>query len=271
MVQDDNLMNNMFPVLFITIACGACSGFHALVSSGTSSKQLNRETDAKPVGYGAMLLEGMVAVISIVCVMILSKDSEMISKAPNFIYASGIGSFMELIGIPAVFGVSFGLMAFTTFVYDTLDVCTRLGRYIIQELTGWKDKKGIILGTALTAGVPVFFIFQTSGDVPAWKIFWNLFGASNQLLAALALVGVTIWLYHSKKNSKVFLVPLIPAIFMFVMSNWALISMIYEGWVQKKGNAAVPVVSFVLFVLSAWVAVETILSVIKDKKTAAAE
>lgn len=266
MVQDGNLLNNMFPMLFITIACGACSGFHALVSSGTSSKQLNKETDAKPVGYGAMLLEGMVAVVSIVCVMILAQDSEMISKAPNFIYASGIGSFMELIGIPAVFGVSFGLMAFTTFVYDTLDVCTRLGRYIIQELTGWKDNKGIVLGTALTAGVPVFFIFQTSGDVPAWKIFWNLFGASNQLLAALALVGITIWLYHTKKNSKMYLVTLIPAIFMFIMSNWALVIMIYNGWVLKSGNGAVPLVSFILFVLSVWVALETIISVMKDKK-----
>lgn len=266
MVQDGNLLNNMFPMLFITIACGACSGFHALVSSGTSSKQLNKETDAKPVGYGAMLLEGMVAVVSIVCVMILAQDSEMISKAPNFIYASGIGSFMELIGIPAVFGVSFGLMAFTTFVYDTLDVCTRLGRYIIQELTGWKDNKGIVLGTALTAGVPVFFIFQTSGDVPAWKIFWNLFGASNQLLAALALVGITIWLYHTKKKSKMYLVTLIPAIFMFIMSNWALVIMIYNGWVLKSGNGAVPLVSFILFVLSVWVALETIISVMKDKK-----
>lgn len=173
---DGNLQNNVFPILFITIACGACSGFHALVSSGTTSKQLYKETDVKPVGYGAMLLEGMVAVISIVCVMILATDSEMLTKAPNFIYASGIGSFMELIGIPAVFGISFGLMAFTTFVYDTLDVCTRLGRYIIEELTGWKDVKGKVLGTVLTAGVPIFFIFQTMTDangnvIPAWKTF----------------------------------------------------------------------------------------------------
>lgn len=266
---DGNMLNDMFPMLFITIACGACSGFHALVSSGTSSKQLNKETDAKAVGYGSMILEGMVAVVSIVCVMILASDSEMITKAPNFIYASGIGSFMELIGIPAVFGVSFGLMAFTTFVYDTLDVCTRLGRYIIQELTGWQDKKGIVLGTVLTAGVPVFFLFATSGDVPAWKVFWNLFGASNQLLAALALIGVTIWLYHTKKNSKMFLVTLVPAIVMFLMSNWALLIMIYNGWVLKSGNAAVPVVSFILFVLAIWVAVECIVSVRNEKKVGA--
>lgn len=268
---DGNLGNNTFPILFITIACGACSGFHALVSSGTTSKQLYKETDAKAVGYGAMLLEGMVAVVSIVCVMILSTDSEILTKAPNFIYATGIGSFMELIGVPAVFGISFGLMAFTTFVYDTLDVCTRLGRYIVEELTGWKDVKGKIIGTALTAGVPIFFIFQTMTDangnvIPAWKTFWNTFGASNQLLAALALVGVTIWLYNSKKNSKIWLVTLLPAIFMFVMSTWALLISIYEGWVLGKGHPAIPVVSLILVILSIMVAVETILSVAKGKK-----
>jgi len=252
----------MFPVLFITIACGACSGFHALVSSGTTSKQLKKESDAKPVGYGAMLLEGMVAVVSIACVMILSIDSAMVSKAPNFIYASGIGRFMELLGISATFGITFGLMAFTTFVYDTLDVCTRLGRYIVEELTGLKDWKGKLLGTVLTAGVPVFFIFQTMTDpagnpVPAWKIFWGTFGASNQLLAALALIGVTIWLLNTRKNSNVWLAAFIPAIVMFTMSNWALVLAVYDGWILDNGHPSVPWVSMVLIVLSVLVAVET--------------
>lgn len=253
----------MFPVLFITIACGACSGFHALVSSGTTSKQLYAEKDARPVAYGAMLLEGMVAVVSIACVMILSKDSPMVAKAPNFIYATGIGRFMELIGIPATFGISFGLMAFTTFVYDTLDVCTRLGRYIIEELTGWKDIKGKILGTLLTAGVPIFFLFQTFMDpsgvaVPAWRIFWNTFGASNQLLAALALIGITVWLVNTNKGTKLWLVPFIPAVLMFMMSNWALVIAVIDGWVYGKGHPAIPVVSLVLIVLSVLVAAETI-------------
>jgi len=133
-----NFWTPMFPILFITIACGACSGFHALVSSGTTCKQLDKETDALAIGYGAMLLEGMVAVVSLACVMILAKNSVMVSKPPNFVYAAGIGSFLELLGLPAKYGVAFGLLCFTTFVYDTLDVCTRLGRYIIEELTGWK-------------------------------------------------------------------------------------------------------------------------------------
>ncbi|HOX29033.1 MAG TPA: carbon starvation CstA family protein, partial [bacterium] len=120
----------IFPMLFILIACGACSGFHAIVSSGTTSKQLKRETDAKVIGYGAMLLEALVAVVALCCVIMLAQDNTLIKKPPNFIYANGISRFLGVFGIPAGFGISFGLLAFTTFVYDTLDVCTRLGRYI---------------------------------------------------------------------------------------------------------------------------------------------
>jgi carbon starvation protein len=252
----------LFPILFITIACGACSGFHALVSSGTTSKQIQKESDARPIGYGAMILEGLVAVVSLACVMIVAKDNPMIAKAPNFIYASGIGSFLQLLGIPAVFGISFGLMAFTTFVYDTLDVCTRLGRYIFQELSGMKGWAGKILGTGLTTVVPLIFIFQSMTDakgnpIPAWRIFWNTFGASNQLLAALALIGITVWVIKSSKKSKVWLVPFIPAVFMFVMSNWSLVIDVINGWGYGKGNAAVPYVSVILIILSILVAVET--------------
>src|SRR3712207_4856744 len=116
----------LFPMLFITIACGACSGFHAIIASGTTSKQLRRETDARPIGYGSMLLEAMVAIIALSCVMMLAKGDPRLKSAPNNIYAHGIGQFMGVFGIPPQFAVAFGLMAFTTFVYDTLDVCTRL-------------------------------------------------------------------------------------------------------------------------------------------------
>lgn len=269
--MDNGFWFPMFPVLFITIACGACSGFHALVSSGTSSKQLERESDAKAVGYGVMLLEGMVAVVSIACVMILTKDSDMLTKAPNFIYASAMGSFMELIGVSATFGISFGLMAFTTFVYDTLDVCTRLGRYIFEELTGLKNWTGKILGTLLTAGIPVFFLFQTMTDekgipVPAWKIFWSTFGASNQLLAALALIGISVWLSNTRKNSKVWLFAFIPAVLMFIMSNWALVMAVYTGWFLGKGHPSIPAVSMILIILSVLVVLETIVSVFKKRR-----
>ena len=221
----------LFPVLFITIACGACSGFHALIASGTTSKQLRYETDARLIGYGAMLLEAMVAIVSLCCVMRLAPGSELLKSTPNRIYAEGIGSFLQTLGLPGRLGVSFALMAFTTFVYDTLDVCTRLGRYIIQELTGWQDAKGRWLGTLLTAGVPVFFVTQSLTDadgkpVPLWLVFWELFGASNQLLAALTLLGVTVWLWRTRREVWVLFVVGIPTVFMYTMSTWALVRMI---------------------------------------------
>lgn len=223
----------LFPMLFITIACGACSGFHALIASGTTSKQLRYETDAKLIGYGAMLLEAMVAVVSLCCVMVLTRDHALMADPkPNLIYAHGIGSFLNAFGIPAAFAVSFALMAFTTFVYDTLDVCTRLGRYIIQELTGWHDAKGRWLGTLLTAGVPVFFVTQKVTNAqgqaqPAWRMFWSLFGASNQLLAALTLLTVTVWLWRTRGQWWVWIVTGIPTVWMYVMSTWALGTMVY--------------------------------------------
>lgn len=224
----DKVDQPLFPLLFITIACGACSGFHSIIASGTTSKQLKTETDAKLIGYGAMLLEAMVAVVSLCCVMRLSKDSPLIvgGPKPNFLYAQGIGSFMQVLGIPASFGVSFGLMAFTTFVYDTLDVCTRLGRYILQELTGMHHTAGRWISTAVTAGTPLLFLMWQPTDakgVPAWRVFWNLFGASNQLLAALTLLAVTVWLWRTTRARWVLLVTGVPCVWMYSMSMWALV------------------------------------------------
>jgi carbon starvation protein len=265
----------LFPILFITVACGACSGFHALVSSGTTSKQLTTESHAKPIGYGAMLLEGMVACVACACVMIFAVDNDVLKRAPNFIYANGIGKFAQLIGIPATIGISFGLLAFTTFVYDTLDICTRLGRYIVEELTGWKNIWGKIIGSGLTTVVPLIFIFQhmTNPDgtvATAWSIFWGTFSASNQLLAALALVGVSVWVKTSIKTKFIWLVPFLPAVFMFVMSVWALILAVINGWVYGKGHAVIPYVSAVLIVLAVMVAIEAVISMF-GKKTAAVE
>ncbi len=258
----------MFPVLFVTVACGACSGFHSLVGSGTTSKQIERESDCRPIGYGMMLLEGLVAVVSLACVMILAPGDPLSKKAPNFIYASGISSFLKLIGIPPALGIAFGLMAFTTFVYDTLDVCTRLGRYILEELTGWRSRFGRTMATALTAGVPLLFVTQTMSDpkgnpIPAWKTFWNIFGASNQLLAALALVGITVWLINTRPRSRVWVVPFLPAVWMFLMSIWMLLRLMMDGWVWKTAGThpAVPVVALVLVALAVLLAIETTVAI----------
>jgi len=255
----------LFPILFITIACGACSGFHALIASGTTSKQLRRETDAKVVGYGSMLLEGMVAVVSLCCVMMLAANAPILKNPqPNFIYAQGIGSFLEVIGVPAAFGISFGLMAFTTFVYDTLDVCTRLGRYILQELTGWQGATGRWVATAITAFVPLFFVMQKTVDangnaVPTWKVFWALFGASNQLLAALTLLGVTVWLVRSQRCRWAWFVTGLPTVWMYVMSTWALVSMINTKFAAPRGlSDPVPWVGLILVGLAFLMLIEAL-------------
>jgi carbon starvation protein len=255
---------SLVPLLFITIACGACSGFHSLICSGTTSKQLAKETDARVIGYGAMLLEGMVAIVSLCCVMILKSDSPLVaSPKPNYIYALGIGEFLQTIGIPAELGVSFALMAFTTFVYDTLDVCTRLGRYIIQELTGLQGRVGRWLGTGLTAGVPLLFLLRHPLDakVPVWRIFWELFGASNQLLAALTLLGVTVWLWRTRREAWVWVVTGIPTVFMYTMSAWALWNITARGFKTTDGNwptDPVPWIGVVLMGLAAWMLIEAI-------------
>ncbi len=267
---------SMIPMLFITIACGACSGFHSLICSGTTSKQLAKETDAKTIGYGAMLLEGMVAIVSLCCVMMLAKNAPVLFNAegklapkPNLIYALGIGNFLEVLGISKKLGVSFALMAFTTFIYDTLDVCTRLGRYIIQELTGLQNNFGRWLGTALTAGAPLFFLLKPGVDEtgkalpPIWQAFWNLFGASNQLLAALTLLGVTVWLWRTYRAKWVWFVTGIPTVLMYVMSTWALVSMTWPKFFDQAGSFAapqevVPWIGLVLLVLAALMLVEAI-------------
>lgn len=275
----------MIPMLFITVACGACSGFHSLVGSGTTSKQIEKESDTKLVGYGMMLVEGMVAVIALATVMMIAKDNPLVSKAPNFVYASGLGSFMQLIGVSPAFGISFGLMAFTTFVYDTLDICTRLGRYIIQELTGFKSWAGKIFATVLTGGVPLLLMLVTLKDaegnpVPAWKMFWTTFGASNQLLAGLALIGITVWLLNTAKFKKAWIFTFIPALFMFIMSTWALNKMFLSyTWKETVVNdvatktfafpagaqVIIPIACIIYIVLAIWMAVETILAFSRRK------
>lgn len=262
----------LFPILFITIACGACSGFHSIIASGTTSKQLKAEPDAKSVGYGSMLLEAMVAIVSLSCVMMLPKTSPLLSgnPSPNHLYALGIGSFTKVLGIPAAFGVSFGLMAFTTFVYDTLDVCTRLGRYILQELTGCQGKVARFVSTIITAAVPmVFLVAQSNTGPPAWRTFWNLFGASNQLLAALTLLGVTVWLWRTTRSQTLLIVTGLPCIWMYIMSMWALLISLKPLYVSLTAGALtkdpVPWVALVLSILGLLMLIDAILVLTKPR------
>ncbi len=214
----------LFPMLFVTVACGACSGFHGIVCSGTTSKQIAKEKDCRLVGYGGMLLEGLVAVVALATVMVLSKGDALASASPDRIYAEGLARFVSHFGIPMAFARSFALLAFTTFIYDTLDVATRLARYILQELAGWKGTAGKIAATVATLAVPLFCVSLKLADEggvaqPAWKVFWTIFGTSNQLLAALTLMAISMWL---KKTGRPWWASAIPMTFLFAMTLWSL-------------------------------------------------
>jgi carbon starvation protein len=207
----------LFPFLFITIACGACSGFHSIVASGTTSKQVRSEADIRPIGYGAMLLEAMVAVFALACVMVLA-PGEKIGK-PDTVYALGIGRFGAQIHPDLFFfTVSFGLLAFSSFVFDTLDVCTRLGRYVFQELTGLSGLAGGAVATLCTLAAPAVYLWVSPPG--SFRTFWIIFGTSNQLLAALTLVGVSVWLW---RTGRPVWFALLPAGFMVASTATALV------------------------------------------------
>ncbi len=243
----------LFPILFVTVACGACSGFHGIVCSGTTSKQISREPDCHLVGYGGMLLEGIVAVLSLATVMVLVRGEAGGMGSPDRIYAEGLSRFVHHLGIPLPFARSFALLAFATFIYDTLDVATRLARQIFQELLGLKNTAGRILSTAASLAIPLMCvslkITDKSGQlVPAWKVFWTIFGTSNQLLAALTLMLLSLWL---KKSGKAWYLAAIPMVFMLTMTFWSLWLMVCP-WIGITSFVAIVLfgLAFLLLILS---------------------
>ena len=162
-----------------------------------------------------MLLEGFVALIALATVVIVAKPT----GSAGAIYGEGMGRFLTvLIGKDhQAFATVFGTMVFSTFVFDTLDVATRLGRYILQELAGAGGKAGAAAATAVMAGVP--FVLLMAAGPNSWQIYWKLFGASNQLLAALTLLAITVWL---RKAGKPYAFTLLPMIFVMGITIWSL-------------------------------------------------
>lgn len=220
----------MFPLLFVTVACGAVSGFHSIVASGTSSKQIKKETHVLPIGYGAMLVEGLVAVIALSTIMMIGKNDALTKGAPLAIYGAGMAKFLSIFGIPERYGNSFGILALSTFILTTLDTATRLGRYIFQEFFSMEHKNSRYIATVATLCLPTMFVLislkDASGNiVPAWKTIWPVFGATNQLLAGLALMVVGVWL---KKKGKPFWFVVLPMVFMLAMTLWALFIVILQ-------------------------------------------
>jgi carbon starvation protein len=240
-------VGTLFPILFVMVACGACSGFHSIVASGTSSKQLDKETDARAIGYGSMLLEGIVAVIALATVVMLPKGDELTGKAPLVIYGTGIGNFLSAIGIPRELGFSFGLLALSAFILTTLDTATRLGRYVFEEFFNLKGARSRYLSTVATLVLPVVFVLISLKDaegnlVPAWKAIWPVFGASNQLLAGLVALVIVVWLKKTKKSLG-FLIG--PMIFMNIVTVLALVVLL-----RRYGFSAVGIIAGVLLVLA---------------------
>ena len=178
---------------------------------------------------------------------------------------------MERFGINRDLARSFALLAFATFIYDTLDVATRLGRYVFQELTGWKGRWGGVGATLATLSLPALSVSWTITDaagkiVPAWRVFWTLFGTSNQLLAALTLTAITVWL---KRTKGPWLVSAIPASFMVVMTLWSLVLMI-QPWlatfvVGQPTMNWIAFIALVLFVLAVLVLAEGLKALVRSK------
>jgi carbon starvation protein len=165
-----------------------------------------------------MLLEGLVAVLALATVMMIPRGQEILKTDPNLIYANGIAKYLGLVGINFNVAFPFALLAFSTFVYDTLDVCTRLARYIFQELTGWRTQIGGFFATLITLILPLSFLLL--GKEKGYVIAWPIFGISNQLLASLTLLAVSVWLIKSGRNA---FYALIPMVFMMLVTMSSLI------------------------------------------------
>ena len=214
----------MYPFLFILIACGACSGFHCVVASGTTSKQIAREGDALKVGYGAMLMEGVLAVLALATIMVLARDSSDLNHSPTVVFAGGLGRFTQVLGVPLPLGIAFGLLAISTFLLPPLDTCTRLARFILEELVGSRTRLTRWIATLVTLAIPVFLLnIRVTGPgnsvIPAYKMIWPLFGATNQLLGGLALLTITLWLRSTGRPAWF---TAVPCAFMVVTTMTAL-------------------------------------------------
>ncbi|SEF61038.1 carbon starvation protein [Caloramator fervidus] len=245
----------LFPILFVTVACGAISGFHSLVSSGTSAKQIDKEEDARLVGYGSMLIEGMLAIVALISVAYVSKAE----GTPAMIFANGVATFMNSFGVPLEFGKVFIILSFTAFALTSLDTATRLGRYIFQEFFETVSGKDSILTNKYVATL-ITILSSSLVLAYGYQRIWPIFGSANQLLAALALLAITAWLTRIGKNR---VVTLIPMIFMFCVTLSALILLIKNYFIAR--NYMLFVIAIVLFILSIVLLKETI-KVLKSKK-----
>lgn len=270
-----------FPLLFITIACGAISGFHGLVSSGTSSKQLNKETDARFVGYLGAVGEGFLALISIIAVVTLFANAGDFSAAYSSFSAAnggGLGHFINGganlasgIGIPADIAMTIISVIVVSFAATTLDSSVRLMRYIITELADEYNFKPLTKTHAATSfaviasAALVLLPKGPNGFGSGGYLLWPLFGTANQLLAAISLMLVSIWLKRLGRN---YLVSFVPMVFLLVMTVWAMIQQVVFEWSGLGAtdmNLLLFVFGAIILVFALWITLTAMMELSKRR------
>ena len=274
---DTGAGNPIFPVLFTTIACGAISGFHSLVSSGTTSKQLDKETDAKPIAYGGMLLECVLAILTL-CAVAYAKKYDLVG-ATN-IFGGGLAHMIDDT-IPGTYDILFTLLVLTysAFCLTSLDTATRLARFMFQEF--WLDAskgetpenvtgyKKVLSNMYVATGITV--VLGVVLGLNGYEKIWALFGSANQLLAGLGLLAVATWLGNIGKNNKMFLIPMgfmlvvtICSLLINTKNQVALISAGGADW----GPYVQAILGILLVVLAVILAIEGIATIAKKKQRA---
>ena len=271
----------LFPLLFVTVACGACSGFHALVASGTTSKQLDSERHIRPVGYGCMLLEGVVALLALIAVAWHSQADLVAGLSegkPVVLFAQGLASFCGKLGLPEKTSESFMLLAVAAFLMTSVDACTRLARFVWQELWSTASAAAPASEAAAKPQSPIVRLnrnmYFATGVVVAIGVYllvlnpsmannlWTMFASANQMLAALTLLTASLWLF---KNRLKFWIAALPMCFMVVTSGTAVFQLFLQSldkW-MKQGFAAGGVTAIGSLVLFCLAIVLLVLGVLK--------
>jgi len=209
----------LWPMLFVTIACGAISGWHALVSSVGTGRQLEYETDALPVGAGSMFSETLLALLALMAISVAGKG------AGAGAFAAGVGQFLNVFGLDPTYGTALGFAAFVIIVITVTQLALRFMRVVFAEAFGemWPAAKNIHIGTIVSAILMIIIVLSGT-----FTYLWQLFGSANQLMASLALMLVTLWLVEQKKNA---VFAFWPMVFMYVTDIAAAIIIAYNLWV----------------------------------------
>lgn len=266
----------LFPILFITVACGACSGFHSLVASGTTAKQIDNERHIQPVAYGGMLLESILAVLALIAVgtMTCGGLTEAIKsgQTPVALFSKGLAGFCTKLGLPEQSAFTFMCLSVSAFLLTSVDTATRLARFTWQELFSMIPQKaenrktGIVVkllgnmyvATGLVIGLVALLLL---GNPEAAKNLWTIFASANQLLAGLTLFTASLWLY---KNHMAYWVTLMPMLFMLAVSSTGLYMLSTGAW--KSGNTTLGTVTAILLVLAAILVVLAIIRFTQARK-----